>query len=116
VCDQQQVRRIPVDGFKGRLVRGQVFCCLHPVSGGADLVSGNQVDDRRKVDGLGPAKDDRGRGQFKCFQNLHIPSLPGLFCSACGLHGGEVLADDPDERVEGIGARATGAALVAAGA
>jgi hypothetical protein len=41
------------------------------------LVSGNQVDDRRKIGGLGPAKDDRRRAQFKRFQNLHIPSLPG---------------------------------------
>jgi hypothetical protein len=82
--DHQQVRRIAVDGFKGRLVRREVLGCLHPVPGGADLVSGNQVDDRRKVDGLGPAKGDRRRAQFECFQNFHIPSLPGPWAGVPG--------------------------------
>jgi AhpD family alkylhydroperoxidase len=43
---------------------------------GTELVSGDQLNDRGKIAGLGPAKDDRGRGQFKSFQNLHLASPP----------------------------------------
>ena len=38
--DGQQVRRVPVDGRKGRLVGGQVLGAADAVPGGTELVSG----------------------------------------------------------------------------
>ena len=74
--DHQDVSRIRVDRAERRLVGGQILGRVHPIPGGAELISGEQAHDGGDIAGLRPAQNHRGAAQFNGRQIVHHPSLP----------------------------------------
>ena len=74
--DDQQVRRVAVDGLEGRLIGSQIPGAAYAIPGGAKLISGQQAHDRGNITGLGAPDGDTGRPPVQRLENLHLPSLP----------------------------------------
>lgn len=84
-----------------RLVDSQILRRAHPVPGGAELVVGEQADDRRNVAGPGPAKNDSRRVQSIVSKISTAPVCLVLLRAPCYSLGSGQRDHDRDQGNEG---------------